>query len=234
MYYRHNINQPRPSEVGVVNMDNEKLQEYAKYLRCCSNLELESFGLYRLLSSKMNNPESSFVLSIAYDSLKNSKIVQSLLEALDQSKAENKNCGKNLSKLFEEIQEFSKYLSKIRNIENDRLCEILKELVNLEELLGLVYTNFQQSTGPQLITDELSKSATTDLNNFKKIFDSFVENKTKHRETLVEIIYYFETRETTKTKYLTPTVKYQNPDAWINQTSLHVFSTSIKREENAA
>jgi hypothetical protein len=214
-------------------MDNEKLQGYVGYLHCCSDLEVESFRLYQLLSNKMNNPESSYILGIAYDSLKNAKILQSLLEAFDQTEKTNKDCEKSLAKLFEEIQNFSRSLTKVRNIDSELFIDILQELLNLEDLLSLVYTNFNQSTGPKLITDEMSKLVTTDLGNFKKIFDSFVENKTEHRETITEIIYYIEGREK-KPKYTSPVVKYQNPDAWIKITSLHAFSNSIQHEETAS
>jgi hypothetical protein len=214
-------------------MDNEKLQTYARYLNCCSSLEIESFRLYQLLSRKMNNPESSFILGIAYDSLKSSKITQSILEAFSQTETVGKECDKSLSKLLEEIQAFTRSLLRVRNIDNELFIDILKELTNLEDLLGLVYSNFNQSTGPKLITDEMSKLVTTDISNFKKIFDSFVENKTEHRETITEIIYYFEGRETKKPKYVSPVVKYQNPDAWIKITSLHAFSNSIQHEETA-
>jgi|SRR3972149_2697063 len=214
-------------------MDNDKIEECAKYLRCCSNIETEAFGLYDRLSQKMNNPESSFVLGIAYDSLKCSKIIQGLLRAFDQPDIEIKNCEKNLSALWTEISEFSKSLSKINNIDNESFCEILKELVNLEDLLIEDYVHFLKSLAPKIIADELSKLVPTDLNNFKKVFENMIDEKQKHREILIEIVYYFEAKAINRGKLATPMVKYKNPDAWIGQSSLHIFSnTSVKNENN--
>jgi hypothetical protein len=53
---------------------NDKLQESAQYLKNCMIVENEAFKLYETLSKKINQPESSFILGIAYDNLKNTKI----------------------------------------------------------------------------------------------------------------------------------------------------------------
>ena len=39
-------------------------------------LKIEAFTLYETLSKKINPPESSFILGLAYDSLKCAKIIQ--------------------------------------------------------------------------------------------------------------------------------------------------------------
>ena len=167
---------------------NEKLEESAQYLRCCSNIEIEAFRLYEKLSKKINYPESSFILGFAYDSLKCAKITQGLVDNFDLPETENMNCKKNLSALATEISLFSKKLSKINNLNYEIFCEILKELIALEDLIGEAYTNYVQSPATKILADELSKIVTVDLNNFKKIFETFVEQKEKHRETIIEIM----------------------------------------------
>ena len=209
-------------------MDNEKIQTYASYLSSCNEVESETFQLYQLLSRKMNNPESAFIQGMAYDSLKTSKIIQSLLETLGQIDMPNKDCEKNLVKLSEEIKVFIKSLARIRNINNELLIDILKELLNLEDTLSIIYSSFNQSQGPKIITDEMSKLVTADLDNFKRIFELFVENKAEHRGTISEIIYYFEGREAKRPRYTTPVVKYQNPDAWIKITGQHNFANNVQ------
>jgi hypothetical protein len=54
---------------------NEKLRESAQYLKQCTVIENESYKLYATLSEKINQPESSFILGIACDSLKNAQII---------------------------------------------------------------------------------------------------------------------------------------------------------------
>jgi hypothetical protein len=78
---------------------NEKLRESAQYLKQCTFVETEAFKLYETLSKKINQPESSFILGIAYDSLKNAKIIQGILDCFDLSELENKNVRKDLSEL---------------------------------------------------------------------------------------------------------------------------------------
>jgi len=76
---------------------NEKLQESAQYLRCCSNLEIEAFNLYETFSKKINQPESCFILGLAYDSLKCAKIIQGILDYTDRPETEKAN-PKRISK----------------------------------------------------------------------------------------------------------------------------------------
>lgn len=205
-------------------MLTEKLQESAQYLKCCSNIEVETFRLYETLSKKINHPQSSFILGFGYDSLKNAKIIQSLLQAFDLSESENLECRRNLAELAEQVSAFSKIISKINNIDYESSIEIFKELIHLEDLLSQVYADYLETNGPRILADEMSKLVTVDLDEFKKIFEGFTEEKGKHREMLIEIVYCFEAKEAERLKHVTPIVKYKNPDSWINQSTLHAFS----------
>ncbi len=202
----------------------EKLQESTQYLKCCSNIEIETFRLYETISKKINHPESSFILGFGYDSLKNSKILQGLLQAFDLSETEDMECKRNLAELAGEVSAFSKIISRINNIDYESLIEIFKELIHLEDLLSQVYNDYLESNGPRILADEMSKLVTINLDEFKKIFERFTEEKGKHRETLIEAVYCFEAKEAERLKHTTPIVKYKNPDSWINQSTLHAFS----------
>jgi len=203
---------------------NEKLRESIQYLKQCSNIENETFKLCETLSKKMNQPESSFILGIAYDSQKTAKIIQEILDRLDINELENKNARKELSELTTDIITLEKRISKISNLEYLITCELLKKSVNLEVLLTKVYSNYLESNSARTIVDELSKTGIVNLDSFKKVFESFIEEKGRNRQTLVETMYVLEAKETETRRQITPLTKYQNPDQWIRESTIHSFS----------
>lgn len=205
---------------------NDKLRESAQYLKHCMIVENEAFNLYETLSKKINQPESSFILGIAYDSLKNARIIQGILDCFDLLEPENKNVRKDLSELAAQITVLGKKISKINSLDYLISCEILKESINLEVLLAEVYANYLKSSSPKIIVDELSETVVVNLNNFKKIFQGFIEEKGKHRETIVETMYLLEAKETEVHRQITPIIKYQNPDAWIHESTIHSFTST--------
>ena len=99
----------------------------------------------------------------------------------------------------------------------------------MEDQLSEVYTNYLQSSAIKIVADEFSKIA-LNLSNFKKIFETFVEQKQKHREILIEIIYCFEAKESERLRTMAPTFKYKNPDAWIHESTLHTFADTQPQE----
>ncbi len=210
---------------------SDKLEESLQYLKNCSIIESEAFKLYETLSKKINQPESSFILGLAYDSLKNAKIIQGILDNFEPTEIENKNVRKNLSELGAEIANLQKTIAKINSLDYLISCEILKQTTKLEAALSKVYTNYLQSNSVRLIVDELLKTGTVNLGDFKKVIEGFVEEKGKHRETIVEAVYILEGKETETRRQITPLVKYQNPDAWIRESAVHTFTTPITSNE---
>jgi hypothetical protein len=205
---------------------NDKLRESAQYLKHCMTIENEAFNLYETLSKKINQPESSFILGIAYDSLKNAKIIQGILDCFEPLEPENKNVRKDLSDLAAEIAVLEKKISKINSLDYLISCEILKESINLEVLLSEVYTNYLKSSSPKIIVEELSETVVVNLNNFKKLIEGIIEEKGKHRQTIVETMYLLEAKETEVHRQITPIIKYQNPDAWIHESTIHSFTNT--------
>ena len=209
--------------MGQIKM-NEKLQESAHYLRCCNKLELEAFNLYGTFSKKINQPENCFILGFAYDSLKCAKIIQGILDYIEAPETEKTNPKKNFSELTDSVSAFTKKVSKINSVDNEVASEILKELVTLEDQLTEAYTEYAQSSAIKTMSDGFSKLQ-LNLDKFKKLFESFADEKQKHKETMIEIACYFDTRETERLRHAAPVVKYQNPDSWVLESSLHSFST---------
>jgi rubrerythrin len=208
---------------------NEKLQESAQNLKCFITIENEAFQIYEAVSKKINQPESSFVLGLAYDSLKCSKILQEILNHLDVSEIDNGFWKKEVTELVAEISTFSKIISKINNLNYLLTCEILSELINMEDLINDIYSNYLQSSTTKFVADEFSKLIPQSSNNFKKVFESFVEQKEKHREILIEVLYSLESKESERLRHVTPVVKYQNPDAWYHESTIHAFTKIPQR-----
>lgn len=210
--------------IGAKKM-NDKLQESAQYLKCCANLETETFRLYETFSNKINQPENCFTLGIGYDSLKCAKIIQAILDYVDMPETE-KMCPKmNFKELTDSVSAYAKKISKINNVDYETSCEILKQLSNLEDQLCEAYTKYIQSNSIKTVADEFSKLE-INLTNFKKIFETFIEQKQTHKEIILEITCHFETKETERLRHATPIVKYQNPNSWILESTLHGFSSA--------
>ena len=205
---------------------SDKLRESIEYLKCCTTLENESFKLYETLSKKINQPESSFILGIASDSLKNARIIQGILDCFEVPEQDNKIVSKELSELTSEIMILEKKISRINNLEYLISCEMLKESMKLADLLDEVYTNYLKSPLIRIIVDELSKTGMVNLSNFKKVFEHFIEEKGKHKEIITETMYILEVKETETRRQITPIIKYQNPEQWIHESTIHSFSNS--------
>ena len=209
--------------MGLIEM-NDKLRESIQYLKQCTTIENETFKLYETLSKKMNQPESSFILGIACDSQKSAKIIQGILNLLDVPDLENKNYRKELAELAADITTLEKTISRISNLEYLVTCEMVKKSANLEVLLTKVYTNYLESNSARTIVDELAKTGIIELDSFKKVIENFIEEKGRHRQTFVETMYILESKETETRRQITPIVKYQNPDQWIRESTIHSFS----------
>lgn len=203
---------------------NEKLQESAQYIKCFNSLETEAFGAYEALSGKINQPESSFVLGLAYDSLKCSKILQGMISHIDPSDIDSAECKKEITELTAEISSFGKVISKINNLSTLVSCEILSELINMEDLMNEAYTDYLQSSATKFVADEFSTLIPQSSNNFKRVFETFVEQKERHRETLIEVISSLESKEAENLRHVTPIIKYQNPDRWYHESTIHAFT----------
>lgn len=214
---------PYTSFFDVTEM-NEKLQESALYLRCFGNLEVEAFRVYEAMSKKINQPESSFVLGLAFDSLKCSKIIAGILSHVDLSEIEGYECKKEVAALATEISGFTKIISGINNLSPLLSCEILSELINMEDLLNETYSDYLKGSATKFVADEFSTLIPQSSNNYKRLFESFVAEKEAHRQTLIEVIYSLESKEAERMRHVTPVVKYQNPDVWYHESTIHAFT----------
>ena len=210
-----------------------KLEESTQYLRCFGSIETECFNLYNKLSNKINHPESDLILGIAYDSLKCSKIIQAILDSFNQVNLENVKTKKDLSDLATQLSTFSKEIQRINCLNYQSSCEVLKEVTKLEKFLTDTYSSYAHSSAINVIAQEVTKYANVNIENFAKVFEKISEEKERHREELIEIIYALEQNEANRLRQITPVVKYQNPDAWIRGSTIQTFSTNLTAANSA-
>ena len=102
-------------------------------------------------------------------------------------------------------------------------CQLLKELSGLEDQLSEIYTNYAESAMIRTLSEEFSPLV-IDSNYFKKIIEAFKQEKQKHKETILDVIYAVETKEAERFRNTSPHVKYQNPDAWTRDSTFHSFA----------
>ncbi len=208
---------------------NGKIEESLAYLKSARSLETIVSAFYEAFSKKINQPESSFVLGFAYDSQKCAKTIEALLDYFDASEIEGLDDKKDIAELISSVAFFSRKIGKTNNVNYELTCESLRELSGLEDQLYTMYTNYNKSSLVRALSDEFSKQ-TIDTANFKKIFDTLAQQKVKHKETLLEIIFAYESKEAERLRNATPLVRYKNPDAWIRDSTFHVFPSTSEAE----
>jgi rubrerythrin len=186
-----------------------------KFLRYCSILEEETFQLYVNLARKTEYADNEAILiGLAYDCFKHSRIVRELSKYLTNPSLQVKDPRQELGLLWEQTHEFSTEIYRKTQIDTDEFSNLLKSLANLEDLISQAYTALTETKTLQFLTSEISKLSIVNYETLKGTFENIVRDKEKHRDTLIEIMYYLAAKEIEQTKDNPPQVKYQNPDRW--------------------
>ena len=194
---------------------NKKEKDGAALFNCCSSLEEKTCQLYRKVAERIEHPDiRALLIGIAYDSFKHSKIVRELGRSILKPEEEVKKCEDGLGELCKAIINFSTEITETDEFEDEDLTLILKDLVDFEDVLSENYSRFLQRRTLQDITEKISELATVDEENLKSIIETIIEDKEKHRETLIAIVYLLAKTELKTKKDNTPMVKFQNPNGW--------------------
>lgn len=197
-------------------MKTIKIEETVKYLSCCRILENETYSLYSIAAKKIDRPEiSSITSAIAHDCLKHSKVIQELLKPITGISTDINQCNKDFRKVMKETQKLSGELSLLDTISEDMLPEFLKGLVALEDYLYEIYNFFVDSPMLKEFADGLSVYYRVTPENLTFIIECLKEDNQKHREMLIETLYFFNKSQMKNQENPPPFVKYQNPDRWV-------------------
>jgi hypothetical protein len=207
---------------------NGHLQESIVYLKSAKNLELQTANLYDALSKKINQPESSSILALSCDSQKCAKIIDALLNCFDLTAAENNPLRKDISELISNVVTFNKRIARTNNVGYEVACEFFRETSALEEQLSSMDAIFIKSSLAMVLASEFSRLP-IDSTNFNRIFENMANEKQRHRETLLDVIYAFETKEAERFRS-GPQVMHKTPDPRLQNSAFHVFPPTILPE----
>ena len=107
-------------------------------------------------------------------------------------------------------------LSVVEYISDDRIPDFLKSLASLENCIYEVYSFFVKSEMLKNFVKGISHFVPITMENLTYIINLMMEDNLKHRQMLLEDVYFFEENKLKNTQNRAPFVKYQNPDAWIS------------------
>lgn len=195
-----------------------KVGNSMRHLLCCIGLEVETFRLYQVVAKKMNYPElRSVVVNVAYDTVKHSETIKELLRTVGEVEVKVENCSKNWHELWKGIVEASEHISMMVNISDEEFRDIFNGLAKLEDGLIESYYFLLGLKVHESLAKELGKLAPVDLADLVGIFERIIEDKQRHRDTLIGIGYRFAAKEALRARDRAPVVRYLNPDTWHEQ-----------------
>lgn len=191
----------------------EKIVDAVKYLYGCIAVETESNLLHIEAIEKLPCPElSTIAIALAEDNQKHIKMIKEVCRPLHEICFDPSEPVNDFRKIIKEVHKVKEEISYPEPLEKEKMGDFIKSLADLEDCLYNLYTNFIQSTLFGTIAKVLYESSSITENNLSFIFGIVKEDCLKHRNILVESLYHY--HKATQ-KNIKPSIRYQNPDAWI-------------------
>ncbi|HVP40401.1 MAG TPA: hypothetical protein VMS95_00400 [Candidatus Krumholzibacteriaceae bacterium] len=189
-------------------------KDIAEFLYCSSILEGKTFLLFKTMAEKVDLPLiKSLLLQIAYDSQKHSTTLRGISESIAPTKKTPRDCDKQHGEAWNTINAISSEISRMEKISNTDLPSLVERLTVLESVAGEEYNMLVQLKTLQYMAKEINKLYNVNLRRIKGLFEKIIEEEEHHIEllsTIKEMIAKKPKQEFDNT----PTVRYQNPDAW--------------------
>jgi hypothetical protein len=191
----------------------EKIVEAVKFLYGCISVETEANLLYSTAVEKLPCPElSTMAIALAEDNQKHAKMIKELCHPLHEICFDPSELAKDFKKIAKEIHKLKDGIAPLETIKKEEIADFIKSLVNLEDCLHDLYTNFLKSNLFGSFSRVLSESSSVTEDNLAYIFETIKDDTLNHRNMLIESLYYHHKATQKITKL---SIKYQNPDAWI-------------------
>lgn len=198
----------------------ESSESVGNVLFCSSLLELRTYEMYYEISGKIEHPlVRTLLVSIAQDSLKHSSLFDVTSKDFVTIPPNEKLCKKQSGIIWRYIDEVTEFVKNKKTLDSEDLLDLIKKLSSVEYYMGEEYSILEKVKTLKYMSKEISKIYGFDMEDISKannaVYSSIINDETKHRETLIEIVKLL-TKEI-ESKNIHPKFKYQTPDAWVFQ-----------------
>jgi len=180
----------------------------AKFLFCLGVLEGKAFQLFGRISEKVELPRVKFsLLYVAYDSLKNSVILDELSRSFAMPEVKPKDYERILGEVWKMVGALSMDILKLEKITKE------DSLSFANKLIGVYALTIVQLKTLRFMSKEISKAYGVDLEVLEGILDLVVEDEETDTQVLMALENLFAEKPTAAVGG-PPLTKYTNPDRW--------------------
>ena len=195
---------------------DEKVGAATKHLYGCLTLAEEINLLYFTATKKLPFPLSIITTIIAYDNHKHAAVIKELLKPVLQTHLSLNELSMEFKKSICEISNLLNDINNKESIEHEDISNFLKSLTNIEDCHLNFYCDFIESKLIEDYTNAIPEASSLTIQNLKYILQTLKQDNLKHRDMLIESLYFHHKNEE-KNKDYTPIVRFQNPNAWVHQ-----------------
>jgi len=194
---------------------NDDLKNLTNSAKCLIVFEHKTSQLYEDIAEQTRNLPlvKSLLLQISLDSQKHSIILKGLAQSLPKTDWKPNDLPKAIADAWRSIDEFQLELSDVVEIVDEDLSDLPFQLSALESIMAEAYDILVRYQNLELLSSELGKIYTVNLESLKKIFMEIIHDEEHHKEILMTIKELLGKRQKEQVESA-PVVRFQNPDAW--------------------
>ncbi|HTY74762.1 MAG TPA: hypothetical protein VMD05_04270 [Candidatus Nanoarchaeia archaeon] len=194
---------------------NDELKNVTNSVKCLIVFEHKTAQLYEDIAEQTRNLPlvKSLLLQISLDSQKHSIILKGLAQSLPKTSWKPTDLPKAIAEAWRSIDAFQMELSDVDEILDEDLSSLPRQLSSLELIMAEAYDILVRYQNLELISPELSKIYTVNLESLKNMFMEIIHDEEHHKEILMTIKELLAKKHEEKME-TTPIVRFQNPDAW--------------------
>jgi hypothetical protein len=219
------INQSAGSSMLKATIMDRKsdLKTLTNSIKCLIVFENKISSLYKDLAEKTTHLPlvKSLLTQVSLDSQKHSTILKGVVQSLPKTNWKPNELPKAITEAWRSMDSFQIELSDVEEIAEEDISNLSKQLSNLESIMGEAYDIIVQYQTLELLSMALCKLYNAEIESIKTIFMEIIHDESYHKEilTLIKELLDKEDEKEKTTETNTPTVRFQNPDAWIRPTS---------------
>ena len=161
--------------------------------RCLASLEDRVYKVYKLISSRVEDPQVTLtLLFIGYDSLKHSEVFKSMTRILEsQESIATGECeeelGLSYARLMSLLDEVERQVKYRRSLPYEEIVEALRRLIQVEECIS-------EECLVQVMTRIMSEEAKEELVEFREMLRLISKDEERHNTLLREALELLERR----------------------------------------